>query len=160
MPQSRANRRRKCSLFDDERSQQTATSQLCDAQYDPPMGNLLRVLVADDDRQVAASLTALLRHEGFEVRGVYNGADALKEVRDFMPDVVVLDISMPRLSGYEVARMLKHEYGEKAPMLIAVTGSKQSDKPLSELVGFDHHFSKPYDVRAVLAVISEVRARS
>lgn len=124
------------------------------------MASPLRVLVADDDRQVAVSLTAILRNEGFEARGVYNGADALKEVRDFMPDVVVLDISMPRLSGYEVARMLKHEYGEKAPLLIAITGSKQaSDRQLSKLVGFDHHFSKPYDAGAVLGAIARAASR-
>lgn len=123
-----------------------------------PMASPLRVLVADDDRQVAVSLTAILRNEGFEARGVYNGADALKEVRDFMPDVVVLDITMPRLSGYEVACMLKHQYGEKAPLLIAVTGGKQASD-LSRLVGFDHHFSKPYDAGAVLGAIARAASR-
>lgn len=124
------------------------------------MASPLRVLVADDDRHVAASLTAILRQEGFEARGVYNGADALKEARAFRPDVVVLDIGMPRLSGYEVACMLRHEHGERTPMLIAVTGSKNSDRPLSEVVGFAYHFAKPYDARAVVDAIARAASRS
>ena len=121
----------------------------------------VRVLVADDDRRAVESLTEILRREGYDARGVYSGAEALRQTREFRPDVVVLDIRMPRLTGYEVARMLRDEYGEKGPMLIAVTGwQERTDRLLSKLVGFDHHFSKPYDARAVLAAISDATGRA
>jgi len=115
----------------------------------------LRVLVADDDPSVAASLIEILRREGHEVRGAHSGAEALREARAFRPDVVLLDIVMPGLSGYGVASALKRELRGGAPKLIALTGWKEpSNRLLSELAGFDHHFSKPYDPRAVLAAIA------
>ena len=116
-----------------------------------------RVLVADDDRYVAASLAEILRLEGYDVRRAHSGAEALREARVFRPHVVVLDIVMPGLTGYGVASLLKLEYGEQAPRLIALTGWREpTERLLSKLVGFDHHFSKPYDARAVLAAISAV----
>lgn len=114
-----------------------------------------RVLVADDDQHVAASLAEIILREGYDVRRVHSGAEALREARTFRPHVVVLDIVMPGLTGYGVASMLKLEYGENAPKLIALTGWREpTEQLLSKLVGFDHHFSKPYDPRAVLAAIS------
>jgi CheY-like chemotaxis protein len=67
----------------------------------------LRVLVADDDRDAVQSLLELLRDEGHDARGVYTGLDVLDSVRDFAPDAVLLDIGMPHVSGYEVARELR-----------------------------------------------------
>ncbi|HEU4440828.1 MAG TPA: response regulator, partial [Burkholderiales bacterium] len=70
-----------------------------------------RVLVADDDKDAVLILTALLRDEGYEVRGVHRGAEVLDAVFNFAPDVVLLDIGMPQMSGYEVARRLRERYG-------------------------------------------------
>jgi CheY-like chemotaxis protein len=115
----------------------------------------LRVLVADDDRCVAATLTEILRHEGHDARSAYSGAEALTKARAFRPDVIVLDIAMPGLTGYGVASALKQEYGGRAPRLIAVSGlSDPADRLLSALIGFEQHFVKPYDARAVLAAIA------
>ena len=84
--------------------------------------NERRVLVADDDKDAVLILTALLRDEGYEVRGVHHGAEVLDAVFNFAPDVVLLDIGMPQMSGYEVARRLRERYGSARPALIAVTG--------------------------------------
>ena len=114
----------------------------------------LRVLVADDDKDAVASLMLLLQEEGHEVRGVYSGLAVLDKVRDFGPDVVLLDIGMPHISGYEVARALRERYASARPLLIAITGhSKASDRTLAQLAGFDHHFAKPYDPNALLALL-------
>ena len=114
----------------------------------------LRVLVADDDKDAVASLMLLLQEEGHEVRGVYSGLAVLDKVRDFGPDVVLLDIGMPHISGYEVARALRERYASARPLLIAITGhSKPSDRTLAQLAGFDHHFTKPYDPNALLALL-------
>jgi two-component system CheB/CheR fusion protein len=121
--------------------------------YDAPMS--LKVLVADDDPCVAASLIEILRREGHTVRGAHSGAYELRESRAFRPDVLLLDIVMPGLSGYGVASALKRELGGRAPRLIALTGWKEpTNRLLSDLAGFDHYFSKPYDPRAVLAAIA------
>jgi CheY-like chemotaxis protein len=114
----------------------------------------LRVLVADDNKDAVASLMLLLKEDGHEVRGVYSGPAVLDKVRDFGPDVVLLDIGMPHVSGYEVARALRERYASARPLLIAITGhSKASDRTLAQLAGFDHHFAKPYDPNALLALL-------
>jgi two-component system CheB/CheR fusion protein len=75
-------------------------------------------------------------------------------VRDFGPDVVLLDIGMPQISGYEVARALRERYASARPLLVAITGhSKPTDRTLAQLAGFDHHFAKPYDSNALLALL-------
>jgi CheY-like chemotaxis protein len=114
----------------------------------------LRILVADDDRDAVESLVLLLRHEGHEVRGVYTGLDVLDKVRDFGPDVVLLDIGMPHITGYEVARALRQRYASARPTLIAVTGrAEPGDRNLAQLAGFDHHVAKPYEPKALLALL-------
>ena len=114
----------------------------------------LRVLVADDDRDAVSSLLELLRDEGHEVRGVYTGLDVLDSVRDFAPDAVLLDIGMPHVTGYEVARELRSRYASARPLLIAVTGRNQpSDRNLAQLAGFDHHVVKPYDPDELLGLL-------
>jgi CheY-like chemotaxis protein len=116
----------------------------------------LRVLLADDDRDGARTLCALLELEGFEVRMVHGGQEALDAAREFKPDAVLLDIGMPKISGYEAARRLRQRYGDDCPVLVAVTGWKQaSDRILASLAGFDHHVPKPYDPNALVSLLSK-----
>ena len=118
----------------------------------------LRVLVADDDRDAVGSLLELLIDEGHEVRGVYTGLDVLDSVRDFAPDAVLLDIGMPHITGYEVARELRVRYASARPLLIAVTGRNQpDDRTLAQLAGFDHHVAKHYDPNELLALLRPLR---
>src|SRR5215208_2016561 len=118
------------------------------------MNYQLRVLVADDDRDAVDSLMELLRDESYEVRGVYTGLDVLDKVRHFSPDVVLLDIGMPHLNGYEAARTLRERYASARPLLIAVTGrADANDRNLATLAGFDHHVAKPYDPNELLALL-------
>ena len=121
----------------------------------------LRVLVADDDRDAVFTLTMILRDEGHEVRCVYDGAAVISEAASFQPDVLLLDIGMPELSGYEVARYLRRRYGEDSGMvLIAVTGwKKPSDRILAKLAGFDHHLPKPLEPRALVGLLAGVQPR-
>jgi CheY-like chemotaxis protein len=114
----------------------------------------LRILVADDDRDAVETLLELVRGEGHEVRGVYTGLDVLDSVRDFAPDAVLLDIGMPHISGYEVARELRLRYASARPLLIAITGRNQpGDRTLAHLAGFDHHLAKPYDARELFRLL-------
>ena len=115
----------------------------------------LRILVGDDDRDTVASLVALLSDEGHEVRGVYGGRAVLDKVRDFAPDVVLLDIGMPQLDGYGVARALRERYASARPLLIAITGrSAPQDRTFTRLAGFDHQLVKPYDPATLLALLA------
>ena len=116
-----------------------------------------RILVADDDQDTVLSLTALLRDEGYAVRGVHRGAEVLDAVFNFAPDVVLLDIGMPQMSGYEVARALRERYGSARPALIAVTGLTDSSHRRQAIsAGFEHHVAKPYETRTLLRLIGEL----
>jgi len=114
-----------------------------------------RILVADDDRDAVLSLTTLLREEGYTVRGVYRGSEVLQAVFHFAPDIVLLDIGMPHMSGYDVARTLRERYGSARPVLIAVTGRAGAlDRAQSHAAGFEDHVAKPYDPRALLDLLA------
>jgi CheY-like chemotaxis protein len=114
----------------------------------------LRVLVADDERDQVTMLAAILQDEGHDVREVYLGAEVLRMVREFDPDVALIDIGMPGMTGYDVARELRAEFGRLRPLLIAVTGWKQSsDRILARIAGFDHHVAKPFEAKTLLELI-------
>src|SRR5947207_6593549 len=115
----------------------------------------LRVLIADDHRDTVASLQALLQDEGHETASVYSGGEVNVMVAMFKPDVVLLDIGMPHMSGYDIARELNNAYGKARPVLIAVTAwAKSADRLMAMHAGFDHHVAKPYDPQALLALVA------
>ena len=118
----------------------------------------LRILIADDDRDTVLSLATILLQEGHEVREVYRGDAVLDQVRAYKPDVVLLDIGMPGLTGFEIARHVRDELGRVRPLMIAVTAWHQkSVKVLGKLVGFDHYVTKPYSTAELLGLISPAR---
>lgn len=118
----------------------------------------LRILIADDDRDTVLSLATILLQEGHDVREVYRGDAVLDQVRLYKPDVVLLDIGMPGLTGFEIARNLRRELGPGPPLLIAVTAWTQSSaKVLGKLVGFDHYLTKPYSTDELLGILTPLR---
>lgn len=126
-------------------------------KQDPVRGpKALRVLIADDDQDSVLMLMMLIRAEGHAVRGVYAGRKVMEAVVAFDPDVVLLDIQMPDLSGWEVARTLRQARGETRPLLIGISGEYKmgSDRILSQILGFDHYLVKPYDFSEVLRLLA------
>ena len=118
----------------------------------------LRVLIADDDRDMVATLAAILNDEGHMVREVYRGTEVLRLIEAFDPDVALVDIGMPGMSGYDVAREVRETH-DKRPILIAITGwKKPSDRILARLVGFDHHLAKPFEARDLLKLLEPLAA--
>ena len=115
-----------------------------------------RVLVADDNEDAGESLAMLLRLDGYEVQVANNGTDALALFDRMLPDVVILDIGMPGLSGYEVAGRIRERDAGKEAMLIAVTGwGQQADKARASQAGFDHHFTKPVEPESLSALLAK-----
>jgi signal transduction histidine kinase len=112
-----------------------------------------RVLVVDDNRDAADTLAHLLRQAGAPVQVAYNGPVALNLVESFAPDVVVLDLGMPGMSGLDVARQIRKR-PEPQPVLVALTGWGQSqDRELTRVAGFDHHLTKPVDFAELQALL-------
>jgi PAS domain S-box-containing protein len=117
-----------------------------------------RVLVVDDNLDAAESLAMLLRLEKHTVHTAHDGPAALLEAEAFRPEVVLLDIGLPRMDGYEVARRLREELGLKAALLVAVTGyGQEEDRRRSEEAGFDAHLTKPADLATVQRLLNAAR---
>ena len=114
----------------------------------------LRVLIADDERDEVATLSALLNDEGHQVREVLRGDAVVDAVRDFAPHVALIDIGMPGMNGYIIAKRLREEYGERCPVLVAVTAwNKGSHRMYGKIAGFTKYITKPYDPAALLALL-------
>lgn len=110
-----------------------------------------RILVVDDNRDAAETLGRLLRHLGHKVEITYDGASCLTLARELRPDIAFIDIGLPGIDGYEVARQLRRQTeSEQTTMLVAITGyGLQADRQRSANAGFDHHLVKPVDTAAL-----------
>ena len=118
-----------------------------------------RVLVADDNHDTADSLALLLALRGHVTRAAYDGEDALMAAAEFRPDVVIVDIGMPKLDGYEVARRLRAADGGGALVLVALTGwGQDSDRQRALANGFDAHLVKPADPELLEQVLATPHA--
>jgi protein-histidine pros-kinase len=114
-----------------------------------------RVLIVDDNVDAAESIAMLLQASGFSVRCVYDGMSALSVAGAYKPDVIVLDIGLPDISGYEVSKRLRSQPGFEHTPIVAVTGYGQlSDHRRSLEAGIDHHMTKPVDPHALQALLA------
>lgn len=117
----------------------------------PPAAGALRILVVDDNVDLVSMLCGVLRHKGHTVQSAHSGPNALALAKQWKPDVCLLDIGLPGLDGYEVARRIRHDPALAAgdrprPRLIALTGyGRPSDVTLAREAGFDAHLIKPVD---------------
>jgi CheY-like chemotaxis protein len=109
-----------------------------------------RILVVDDNRDAAQGLAMLLEIKGHEVATAHDGPEALTRAQEFQPTVVLLDIGLPAMDGYQVARELRRQEGGDEILLVAVTGyGHDSDRQRSRDAGFDHHLLKPVRLEAL-----------
>jgi CheY-like chemotaxis protein len=127
----------------------------------PPQTHKRRVLIADDNRDAADSLSMLLQMAGHEITVVYDGQQALETIESARPEVALLDIGMPALDGYEVARRVRLDTRVRDMVLIAVTGwGQENDKARAQSAGFDLHFTKPVEPTQLMDLLGgELPAR-
>lgn len=131
-----------------------------ETQQNTPRSPLFRILVVDDNEAAAQALGRLLEFKGHTVALAYNGRGALRAATEFEPNVIILDIGLPDIDGYEVAERLRTEMGYGA-ILIALTGYGQSeDKLRADVAGFDYHLTKPIGLADVEKALLEVFHRS
>ena len=124
-----------------------------------PAGPRKRVLVADDNADVADTMAVLLRHCGYEVDVARDGVEAFAVAARLKPDIALLDIGMPRMTGYELARRIRaEEWGRSLP-LVAVTGwGQEEDKRNALEAGFQYHLTKPVDAIELEQLLARVLA--
>jgi PAS domain S-box-containing protein len=119
-----------------------------------PSTTARRVVIADDNRDAAESLGMLIEIEGHEVTVVHDGAAAVEAIRRVKPDVAILDIGMPGLDGYEVARRVRADAGVARVRLVALTGwGQEQDRARAMAAGFDMHVTKPVEPRHILELL-------
>jgi CheY-like chemotaxis protein len=122
-------------------------------------GRSLSILVVDDDPDSADSLALLLEHWNHAVCVAYDGAQAIATFRRQRPSIVLIDIRLPNMDGYDVARALKAE--EHVATLVALTGfGEDGDRRSSKEAGFDRHFVKPIDLRSLRELLDGASAKS
>jgi CheY-like chemotaxis protein len=113
-----------------------------------------RVLIVDDNVDAAQSVERLVRKWGHDVQTAFNGPDALQRAKAFRPQIVLLDIGMPGMSGYEVAKQLRADHELEGVVITALTGYGQSeDRRRSREAGFNHHLTKPPDPELLAALV-------
>jgi CheY-like chemotaxis protein len=115
-------------------------------------------LIVDDNPDSAASLGMLLKITGHKTQIAYDGLEAVAAAEQFAPEIVLLDIGLPKLNGYEACRRIRQEPWGREMTLVALTGwGQESDLKRSREAGFDHHLVKPVDFAKLTKVLTEGR---
>ena len=124
-------------------------------------GKLYRILVVDDRKNAADILAKLLRKRGHEVQTAYDGKNALVAAEKFRPEVVLLDIGMPDMNGYEVCRQIRKQHWGNGMYIIAVSGwGQEQDRRRSEEAGFDYHLVKPVNSTVLTKVLDSISTKT
>ena len=120
-----------------------------------------RILIVDDNVDAADALCLLLEMMGNEVRTAYDGESGIEAARAFQPGVMLCDIGMPKMNGYDVARAVCAEAWRKNTLLVALTGwGQEDDRRKSSDAGFDHHLTKPVDAAALMEILADVHPKT
>lgn len=118
----------------------------------------LRVLVVEDNSDAAEVLRIMVASWGHEVAVSHNGEEALRRAEELQPDVLLLDISLPRVHGHEIARQVRSRpWGEGATMIAISAWALDQDRQQSRRAGIDHHFSKPVDARKLYRTLQRIQ---
>jgi CheY-like chemotaxis protein len=130
------------------------------AHQRPTVDDTQRLLLVDDNADALLMLASLLELEGYEVHTASDGRGALDAAERLQPDVVLLDIGLPDINGYEVARLLRAQPALRDILLVAVTGYGQAaDRRRSAAAGFDHHLVKPINFNELSPLLARLKNR-
>ena len=131
------------------------STQLNPEEQEQDIKSNLRILIVDDNKDGASTLSMMLKILGNDTRTSYDGEDAVKAAIEFQPNVILLDIGLPKLNGYEVCRRIREQKNGHKILIIAQTGwGQDEDRQRTQDAGFDHHLVKPVDI----AVLSKILA--
>ena len=126
-----------------------------------PHSKNIRVLVVDDNVDSADSLSQCLRMLGYQTLTAHDGLEAVRSADSYNPDVALLDIGLPHMSGYEAARQIRAQQRRERLLLIALSGwGQEEDRRKSKAAGFDHHFVKPVDIDALTNLLAKHEVHS
>jgi two-component system CheB/CheR fusion protein len=123
------------------------------------MEKALRILVVDDNKELVTTTMELVRLMGHQCHGCHTGKQAVECVDEFDPDVLIMDLSMPEMTGWEAAKKIRERHDGTRPMLIAVTGqyTRGPDRMVAAMNGFDYYLVKPTDPKVLQVLIDRFR---
>lgn len=115
-----------------------------------------KILIVDDEQDIVESLKFVFESYDYTCYCAYNGEDGLKLAREIMPDLIVLDVMMPRINGYKISRLLKFDSKYKnIPILMITARSQEEDKLIGEETGADEYITKPFDLDEVVKTVQK-----
>ena len=114
-----------------------------------------KVLIVDDEQDIVESLKFVLEASGFECYCAYNGEDGLNLAKEISPDLIILDVMMPKINGYKICRLLKYDVKYKnIPILMVTARSQDEDKLIGEETGVDEYITKPFDLDEIVMKVT------
>jgi CheY-like chemotaxis protein len=138
-----------------------APAAVANAKPKAPSVEPRRVLVVDDNEDAAKAISTTLRIFGHEVRTAFDGTTAVELAVEFQPDLVLLDLGMPKMDGYEAAKRIRADVANSEVFLVAVTGwGAEADRRRTRAAGFDQHLVKPLTLDALTRLIAALPAKS
>lgn len=115
-----------------------------------------KVLIVDDEQDIVESLKFVLEADGYDCYTAFNGEDGLKTAKEVMPDLIILDIMMPKMNGYKISRLLKFDSKYKdIPIIMLTARSQEEDKLIGEETGANEYITKPFDLDFVLGKVNQ-----
>ena len=115
-----------------------------------------KILVVDDEKDITETLSFMLKAKGYEVVEGYDGEEGLKIAKEIMPDLIILDVMMPKMNGYKIARLLKYDSKYKhIPIIMVTARGQEADKLIGEETGADVYITKPFEFEEVLDTVAK-----
>ena len=115
-----------------------------------------KILIVDDEQDIVESLKFVLENCDYTCYCAYNGEDGLKLAREIIPDLIILDVMMPKINGYKICRLLKYDAKYKnIPIIMLTARSQESDKAIGEETGADEYITKPFEFNDVLEIMQK-----
>ena len=137
-----------------------ASSNAMKAENSDEVTSICKILVADDNKDSAKTLAIILSFMGHDVQTANDGLEAVQLAESTCPDVILLDIGMPKLNGYEACRKIREKPWGKSTVIIALTGwGQDEDRRLSQEAGFTHHLVKPVDTIQLKQILANAKAK-
>lgn len=116
-----------------------------------------KILIVDDEKDIVDAVSFRLEHAGYQVITAYEGLEGFEKARRDKPDLIILDLMLPKMDGYKICRMLKFDEKYKAiPIILFTARAEGSSSKTSEEVGADAYITKPFEPQALLAKIKEL----
>ena len=110
-----------------------------------------KILIVDDEQDIVESLQFVLEASGFECFCAFDGEDGLKQAKEILPDLIILDVMMPKINGYKISRLLKYDNKYKdIPILMVTARSQEDDKLIGEETGVDEYITKPFELEEIV----------